>query len=287
MDRDEQVGALLAGDLGALAQRDEVVAGTRQFGAEALHLVDLPLQFAGDRQGDVLLVQPARAERARVLAAVAGVDGDHHVALAARRSRHPGHRLARSDRHGGHVRRGSGRHVGGDVGALVVQVDHQAVAVLLVRRQDETLRRHLGGKVEHQAQVAGRALRRAHGGDRRVAQLELVEHGGELGAVDVDDDAVGRAESEQAVLYGAGQVEHQAGVVRCAPDAHALDLCGGKNLAGSHSQQNEYPGHQRPQAQPPTHFYLMLLWSGWHTRLPPAHRAVQGAACGHPLAGQW
>jgi hypothetical protein len=34
VDRDEQVGALLAGDFGTAAQRDEVVAGTGQLGAE-------------------------------------------------------------------------------------------------------------------------------------------------------------------------------------------------------------------------------------------------------------
>ncbi|MNM80625.1 hypothetical protein D3C81_925970 [compost metagenome] len=274
MDRDEQVGALLAGDLGTFAQRNEVVAGTRQFGAEALHLVDLPLQLARDRQGDVLLVQATRTQGARVFTAVAGIDGDDDVALAAGRNRQLGHRLARRDRHGRRARRRRGRDGGSKVGALVVQIDHQAVAVLLVGRQDEALRRYLGGQVEHQAHVVRRALRRAHRGDRRVGQLQLVQHGSQLGAIDVDDDAIGRAQGEQAVLHRTGQIEHQAGVVRCAPDAHALDLRGGKNLAGTECQQNDETGQQRPQAQPPTHVYSHA------PVVRVAHQASPRAPCG-------
>ncbi|MCY1174211.1 hypothetical protein D9M73_144050 [compost metagenome] len=47
------------------------------------------------------------------------------------------------------------------------------------------------------------------------------------------------------------------------------------------------PANNARRRNPQPMFILMLLWSGWRTRLRPAHRAVQGAACGHPLAGQW
>ena len=84
MDRHEQVGALLAGNFGTATQRDEVVAGTGQLGAEAFHAVDLTLQFAGDLQHHVFLMLAARAGRTRVFAAVTGVDHHNDVALAGR-----------------------------------------------------------------------------------------------------------------------------------------------------------------------------------------------------------
>ncbi|MCY1449935.1 hypothetical protein D9M71_667080 [compost metagenome] len=168
MDRDEQVGALLAGDLGTLAQRNEVIAGTRQFGAEAFLTVDLTLQLFGDRQHDVFFMLALGARGARVFATVTGVDGDDDVTLAIGHRGQLDRRLRRGHRH---RRRGGdrrGRRRGDGVGLLVEQIDHQAVAVLRVGRQGEALGRHRLLEVNHHAQVGGRTLGRAHAGNRGV-----------------------------------------------------------------------------------------------------------------------
>ncbi|SVJ58319.1 Uncharacterised protein [Klebsiella pneumoniae] len=220
-------------------------------------------------------MQPARAKGARVFTAVAGVDGDDDIAGAALGwQRQLGHRLGRrhrSDRHARGRRRG---YVRGQVGALVVEIDHQAVAVLLVGRQDETFRGDLRRQVEDHAQVVGRALGGAHRGDRGVAELETVELGRQLGAADVDDDTVGRGQGEQAVLHRTGEIEDQTGVVRSAPDPHALDLRGGQNLADLAGQQNHHPSQQRPQTQAPTHRFSHA------PMVRVAHQASPRAPCG-------
>ena len=86
VDRDEQV-RLHAPRLGhALAESDEVVAVAREHHAHAALSVDQPLDASRDRQRDMLLVGAAAADRARVLAAMAGIDrhGDEarHVVAA-------------------------------------------------------------------------------------------------------------------------------------------------------------------------------------------------------------
>ena len=82
MNRDEQIGASLARDLGALAQRNEVIAGAHQLGAEALLGVDLALQLLGDGQGHVLFVLTLdRRQGARVFAAMTGIDDDDIVRI--------------------------------------------------------------------------------------------------------------------------------------------------------------------------------------------------------------
>src|SRR5690606_36204630 len=134
------------------AQRNEVIARAYQLGAEALLGVDLAWQLLGNLQYHVLFIDLARTDGSRILAAVPGIDGDHDVALAA------GQRWQLDSRQGGRhgrrrgLRRGGDRQLGRAVGILVEQVDHQAMPVLLVRRQGEALWRDLGFQVDDQAQ---------------------------------------------------------------------------------------------------------------------------------------
>src|SRR5690606_41643353 len=63
MNRNEQVSAFLAGNLGALAQRNKVIAGAHQLGTEAFFSIDLALQLLRDLQYHMLLVNfPRRSE---------------------------------------------------------------------------------------------------------------------------------------------------------------------------------------------------------------------------------
>ena len=103
-------------------------------------------------------------------------------------------------------------------------------------------------KVEDQAQIGGRTLCGAHAGDRRIAQGQLIQPGSQLGAIDVDDDAVGCGQGEHAVLHRTGKIEDQAGVIRRAPQAHAADFRGGQHVDGQRRQHDSDTAEQRTHA---------------------------------------
>ena len=78
MDRNEQVRTQVVGDVRTAAQGDEPVVGTRKDGFYVRQgLPDFPGKALGNVQGHVLLPGfLVRADTARVVAAVAGVDDD-------------------------------------------------------------------------------------------------------------------------------------------------------------------------------------------------------------------
>src|SRR6202042_316760 len=80
VDRDEQVGLVVAGDLETLRKLDEIVAVAGENGLHAGLAVDAGLKVTGDRQRDVFLQRAVWAVRALILAAVTGIDTDHHLA---------------------------------------------------------------------------------------------------------------------------------------------------------------------------------------------------------------
>ena len=86
MDRDEHVGLLPARARDALAMLDEMIAVARQHGAHAGLAIDALLQAPRDRERHVLLARAALADRARIDAAVAGVDRDDRCRGRALRS---------------------------------------------------------------------------------------------------------------------------------------------------------------------------------------------------------
>jgi hypothetical protein len=80
VDRHEQIGALIAGDRGALPQREVVVAFAGQRAAITRGAVEQPFEFLRDRQCDALFLDLADADRAGILSAVTGVDRDDEIA---------------------------------------------------------------------------------------------------------------------------------------------------------------------------------------------------------------
>ena len=93
MDGDEQVRAQVVGDVRPAAQGDELVVGAREDGLDVgKGLPYLPGKALGDVQGDALLLGfLVRADAARIVAAVAGVDDDggkFQPVLSGRRLRH-------------------------------------------------------------------------------------------------------------------------------------------------------------------------------------------------------
>ena len=87
-----------------------------------------------DRENDVLLARAAAPARSGILAAVARIDDDDDVAAAIgrglRRPAHDGRRLCRR------------------------QIDDEAGAILLVRRQQESFRLGRLVQLEHEPQLA-------------------------------------------------------------------------------------------------------------------------------------
>src|SRR5712692_8666437 len=82
MDRQKQLGMVRAGPRDALAQWDEAVAAPRQYAAVASGQIEVARQLARHRQGYVFLVEPVRADRAGIGAAVTGIERDNTEMLA-------------------------------------------------------------------------------------------------------------------------------------------------------------------------------------------------------------
>ena len=222
----EQVGAHLARFFHARVQRQVVVAVARQHRAHAGLGVDHRLQAARDGERDVLLQAAAAAARARILPAVPGVDDHGRQArdlgfgsLRGRRARGPCAAELPVQRVQRHQRIG---RVDG------VQVEHQAMAVVRDRLQGEHLRLHLRLEVEHHARHAGAVARHTQRGDVRVARghlvLQLRERGACVRAFQVEHQALGTLECEQAVVELGARFESDARVVARRPDARGDDF---------------------------------------------------------------
>ena len=84
MNGDEQVGLHTAGFLHAHAKRHEIIVVARKHDAHARVGIDDGFEFFGDRQGHMLFVRAATANRARILAAVTWIENDHDAAFCVR-----------------------------------------------------------------------------------------------------------------------------------------------------------------------------------------------------------
>ena len=260
MDGHEQVCVRAARLLHAHVQRYEVVVVARQVGAHVRLAVDQRLEPARDAQHHVLLAQAAAADRARILAAVAGVQRDgQHALLAA--SGGGGRRLGRRNRRGGLLaarQRRLGRRVVlaawialdvfQDAGQRIVDVG----TALLVDHRDQRILRDLGIQVQHQAVlIVGNGLEREHLRRHRLLQVEHHPHhvgpvlrhaqaldigvvGPDLGhqiiegridgqALDVHHQAVGIFQRELFRLELAVQLQRDAGVFVGRPGPHRED----------------------------------------------------------------
>ena len=137
--------------------------------------------------------EPRRPMRARVLAAVAGVDHDGGEARSLGFAGCCGRFCDLLDQHGDRIDRDQR-----------VDVEHQPVAVFGDRRQVEDLRLHLGLEVQHQADHARAVARDAQALDvgirRRDLAVQLGERGRELACLQVEHQALGILEVEDRVL---------------------------------------------------------------------------------------
>jgi len=100
-----------------------------------------------------------------------------------------------------------------------VKIDHQAVAVLLVGPEQETLGPHLAAQVEHHAQVIAVASRGPHATQQAIALFRLGRVWNQLRRLDVDDQPIRVLQGQQRMLNRLADVEHQACVVGCRQQA--------------------------------------------------------------------
>src|SRR5690606_30654766 len=211
MDRDEQIRGLVARLVVPLLERNDIVAVSDQPRAHARLAIDAFLERTRNREGDDLLARAGRADRAGIVAAVARIERDDDVA-----------RRTRQDLVDGADRR---------LAILRIQVDDEAVAELVGRFQQETLRPRLGVEIEHDAHAVLAMLAAAHALEQAIGRWHL-ESVAESTGIEVEHDAVRIIELEQLVVDRAGYVEHGPRVVGPGPDAQGLHF-GGRYDAGS------------------------------------------------------
>ena len=160
------------------------------------------------------------------------------------------------------------------------------MAVLLIGRQGKALRRNRCRQIDDHAQVISAALRRAHTGDRGVGQRKLLETCSQLGATDVDNDAIRCGKGEHAVLYRARQIEDQTGIVRGTPQTHAPYIGGSQGLGSQGRQQHPHSCNQRAYAHNQPHRFLFIpCCSGPCTRPPLEPHTPAATANGRSLEG--
>ena len=205
---------MLARDLGAAPEADVVVAAADEDRLHARGAVDPAPEGAGDGEHHVLLADPRAGHRTGVLSTVAGIDGDDHVARlpgCAVRGPLARHRLLRP-------------------AARRVDVDDQAVAVLLVGLEQKALGPHPLLHVEHHPQVVPWPVPGTFALRGPDAREEAVFGAGarnllrESGPAQIDDHPIGVVEHEQRVLHGAVDVEDDPGVIRRRPGPDVLDV---------------------------------------------------------------
>ena len=106
MNGHEQVGVVLARNLGTFAQRNEVVPGAHQHRLESRFGIDQGFGFTGDRQHHVLFPRLVVTDGARIFATMAGIKGNDDIALTGL-----AHRAGRGLRQRRSARLRSGRQV--------------------------------------------------------------------------------------------------------------------------------------------------------------------------------
>jgi hypothetical protein len=224
VDRDEEVGLVRARPADAVLELHEIVAGARQHGLHAGLGIDAVRELLRDRERDRLLARAALADRARVLAAVPGVDRDDEVALPV---------AARDfDRRRGcrHALRGA---------EPVAEIDDEAMPVGVVGRREESLRFDLLAHVEHDAQPRPAPLAEPHGFHESGPVRQFDRGSLAVHAFEVNHDALGAGQGKQRVSRGLGQVEDDARRFGAGPETDVLERGCGRFPRSRGQQQDD------------------------------------------------
>ena len=216
MNRHKQVSLVAPCDRRAFTVVDIDVLVAHQHGLHTRLGVDALRQFPADLQGDVLLARAFLADRARIVTAVSRIDSDHDV---------PPRPI------------GLGCPLDRVRSPLLLQVDDEPIAVGGVRTRCEGARAHRRVEIEDHAQLAVGADRAADGAYRPGALRHPLQCLAEATVLEVDDEPVGTAEREDAVLYGMTQVEDNPCFAIFRPYADIFDGRAGRRHGGEQQQQ--------------------------------------------------
>lgn len=105
---------------------------------------------------------------------------------------------------------------------LVVEIHHQAIAVIAARSQQKALGSNAVLHVQHDAQIALTAQTAANALYRGGRKINRLQGALQAAVAKIDDHPIGIADHAQAVFGPTAEIENQASVVRCAPQAHSL-----------------------------------------------------------------
>ena len=199
------------------AQGQVVVAVAGQHGPDSRPFAKLGSQLASDGEGHVLFagLLPA-ANGAGVLAPVAGVDRDHHVAQARRlRLRFSGHRSDAAPRGAGEL-------------SDPAEIEHQPVAAPAVRLEEEGPGPCGLVQIEDDAVNVLAALGVTNPDDAAVLAETVLELRPKGDVLEVEHHPVGPAEREQFVGDRSGEIEYHPGVAGRIEHPHSEHGRGGR-----------------------------------------------------------
>ena len=232
MNGDEQIGALLPGDFHAPAQADVVITPPHQDRAHAALVLDLAAELFGDGEHHDLLPRALAADGAGILATVTGIDGDDQI----------------SELGGVAWRRAFDAFLQRLFGiALVVQIHHQAIAVLLVGLEKKAARAYGLAQIEYHAQIPVIALRITNASQQLTGILRPIDVALQSGITEIHHHPRRVVQHEQGVLQRTTHIEDDARAIRCRPHAHAVDgsLPGKASERDRRQDQGGYDAHCR------------------------------------------
>ena len=252
VQRDEEVAAGLLRDPIAVPQGDEAVVGPRHDYPVAAALFQGVAQCLRVAQRQNLLVGARNPDRARVDAPVAGVDHHGRARVAGDRGRgrqrrpHARQFLARDEAAIEFV-----RQEGGAVGGF--QIDYEPIALAVARRDREDFAQACRpGQIQHDA--AGRRREEAVAQIADQAALLPGSGGRPVDLGQVDDDAVGVGQNEDAIGRRRIHLQHEAGELEMRADPHVGDLRFRHRRCGDHADgSHRESGYQAEQASNPVH----------------------------------
>jgi len=244
VDGDEQRRAVRPRKAHPVVERDEGVVAARHQHAVLAALLEPVADFAGEGQDDVLLQFAVEAVRARIDAAMTGIEHDQRPRIAVRLDRD--RRLLR--RLGRPVLERDVAQIGVAVGGG--QVDHEPCRLALGRGHDEglvDLHRALGVQDDAGAALHDQAV--AEILDQAAAVLACLVGQMEGDLRQVDDDPVRIGERERGEFDLPVNVEDEPGLLVVSADANRGDARHGGGAFGRRGGRNGNEAAERGHPQ--------------------------------------